>query len=330
MNKTKTIIAGVAFAAIVLFFVYTGWILSKPMPMQIQGEVEATQFKVASKLIGRIDSLPVHKGESIKKGDLLFTVSSPEVEAKFQQAIAAKLAAQAEKNKAYNGARSEDIQAAYNVYLKAEAATEFANKTFKRIDNLFQDGVVPAQKRDEIETKMKVAQESAKAAKAIWEKAQKGARVEDKEAAGALVKRAEAVIQEVSSYLSEMKILSPADGEVANIIAERGELIPAGYPVITLVDLDDVWVTFNIREDLLSKVRKGSILPATFPALGNKTIKLEITFINVLGDYANWNATKTRGDFDMKTFEIHARPTAKVDGLRPGMSALVNWDKLIQ
>ena len=328
MNKTKTIIAGVAFAAIILFFVYTGWILSKAVPLQIQGEVEATQFKVASKLIGRIDSLPVHKGETINKGDLLFTVSSPEVEAKLQQAFAAKLAAQAQKSKAYNGARSEDIQAAYNVYLKAEAATEFANKTFKRIDNLFQDGVVPAQKRDEIETKMKVAQESAKAAKAIWEKAQKGARMEDKKAAGALVQRAEAVIQEVSSYLGEMNILSPADGEIANIIAERGELIPAGYPVVTSVDLKDVWVTFNIREDLLAKVRKGSILPATFPAMGDKTIKLKISYINVLGDYANWNATKTRGDFDMKTFEVHARPVEKIEGLRPGMSALVNWDKL--
>lgn len=328
MNKTKTIIAGVAFAAIVLFFVYTGWILSQPTPLQIQGEVEATQFKVASKLIGRIDSLPVHKGQTIKKGDLLFTVNSPEVEAKLQQAMAAKLAAEAQKNKAYNGARREDVQAAYNVYVKAQAANEFAHKTFKRIDNLFQEGVVPAQKKDEIETKMKVAQETAKAAKAIWEKAKKGARVEDKAAAGALVKRAEGVIQEVSSYLSEMKILAPADGEVANIIAERGELIPAGYPVVTLADLKDVWVTFNIREDLLSNIRKGSILPATFPALGDQSVKLKVTYIHALGDFATWNATKTKGDFDMKTFEVHAVPVSDVKGLRPGMSALVDWDSV--
>lgn len=328
MNKTRNIITGVAIGAIVLFFGYTGWILSRPIPLQVQGQVEATQFKVASKLIGRIDSMPVHKGQEIKKGDLLFTINSPEVKAKYQQALAAKIAAEAQKDKANNGARNEDIQAAYNTYIKAQAASDFAEKTFKRIENLYKDGVVPAQKRDEVETKMKAAQQTAKAAKAIWTKAKNGARIEDKAAAGALVERAQGVIQEVNSYMGEMNITAPSDGEVANIIAEKGELVPAGYPVVTLADLKDIWVTFNIKEDLLAQVRKGTILPAHFPGLGNQKVDLKITYIHALGEFATWNATKTSGDFDMRTFEVHAVPTNPVEGLRPGMSALVNWDDI--
>jgi len=142
------------------------------------------------------------------------------------------------------------------------------------------------------------------------------------------VMQAEGVLTEVNSYLSENHIYAPIRGEIANIIAERGELVPAGYPVITIVDLDDVWVSFNLREDLLASIRKGSIFKARFPALGMKEVMLKINFINALGEFATWNATKTSGDFDMKTFEVHAVPVEKIDGLRPGMSALVNWDEI--
>jgi HlyD family secretion protein len=144
----------------------------------------------------------------------------------------------------------------------------------------------------------------------------------------ALVMQADGVLTEVNSYLSETKIVAPIKGEIANIIASRGELVPAGYPVITIVDLDDVWVTFNLREDLLSSIHKGSTFKARFPALGMKEVLLKVSYINSLGEFATWNATKTSGDFDMKTFEIHAVPAEKIEGLRPGMSALVNWDEV--
>jgi HlyD family secretion protein len=193
---------------------------------------------------------------------------------------------------------------------------------------LYQEGVVPEQQKDEAETKMKAAAETEKAALSLYEKAKNGARSEDKEAAGALVSQADGVLSEVSSYLGERRITAPDRGEVANVIAERGELIPAGYPVVTLIDLSDCWVTFNLREDLLAAIKKGSIIPARFPALGMKEIALKVTYINAMGDFATWNATKTRGDFDLKTFEIQAVPTTKVEGLRPGMSAIVNWDKV--
>lgn len=328
MNKTKGFIIAGTIGLLLIFIGYAIFIVSRPVPLEIQGEVEATQIQVASKLIGRIDSLTVKKGDEVIPGMLLFTISSPELEAKFSQASAVRQAAGAQRDKAFNGAQKEDIQTAYNSWQTALAAAEFAKKTFSRIQNLFQDGVIPEQQKDEVETKMKAAVETEKAARSIYEKAKNGARYEDKNAAGALVLQAEGLISELSSYLNERRISAPIKGEVANVLAERGELIPAGYPVVTLVDLTDVWVTFNLREDLLAQIHKGSRIPARFPALGMKEVMLKVKYINVLGDFATWNATKTRGDFDRKTFEIHAVPVTPTEGLRPGMSALVNWDRV--
>jgi HlyD family secretion protein len=328
MKKTRNYIIFSASIALVLFAAYTIWLICKPQPLEVQGEVEATQIKVASKLIGRIDSLAVSKGTYVHKGDLLFRIESPEVKAKLEQANAVKKAAQAQKDKAYNGVRPEDIQAAFNTWKKAEAASNFASKTYQRINNLFNQGVVAEQKRDEAEAQMIAAVETEKAAKSVYDKAVNGAQTEDKTAAGALVEQAEGVIDEVSSFLNETYIKAPIDGEVANIISERGELVPSGFPVVTLVDLNDVWITFNLREDLLAKIKKGTRFQAKFPALGDKFITLEVTYINALGDYATWNATKTSGDFDMKTFEVHAKPIQKTGGLRPGMTALVNWNEI--
>jgi HlyD family secretion protein len=328
MNKKGNLFAAIGIAGLFIFLIYSTWIISHKAPLEVQGEVEATQIKVASKLVGRIDSLPIHKGDVVKKGQLLFTFKSPEIEAKLEQAHAALLGAKAQNRKAINGAQSEDIEAAYNTYLKAQAANDLAKVTFERVNNLFKEGVLPAQKRDEAETNYKAALETANAAKAIWNKAKNGTRIEDKEAAKSLVSRAEGVINEVESYLNETSIYSPINGEVADIIAESGELVSAGYPVITLVNLKDIWVTFNLREDLLASIHPGSVFMAKFPALKNKEIMLKVTYIHPLGSFATWNATKTTGDFDMKTFEVHAVPVEKVEGLRPGMSALVNWEKL--
>jgi HlyD family secretion protein len=329
MNKKGNLLAAIGVAALIIFLLYSTWLISRPKPIEVQGEVEATQIKVASKLVGRIDSLPVHKGDPIKKGQLLFTIKSPEIEAKLAQAQAALRGAEAQNNKALTGAQIEDIQAAYNTYLKAQASFELAQKTFERINNLYMEGVMPAQKRDEAETQLKASRETANAAKAMWEKAKKGTRIEDKDAARSLVERAEGVINEVKSYISETSIFAPSDGEIANIIAENGELVSAGYPVVTIVKLEDSWVTFNLREDLLASIKMGSTFPATFPALGNKVVLLKVSYINLLGNFATWNATKTTGDFDMKTFEVHAVPIEKVEGLRPGMSALVDWKKVM-
>ena len=328
MNKTKHYVIAGVIIALIIFIGYAIWIIARPIPLEVQGEVEATQVKVASKLIGRIDSLLVHKGDVVQPDLLLFTISSPELDAKYLQASAVRKAAGAQKEKADNGAQKEDIQAAFNSWQTALAVAEFAKKTFQRTDNLFKSGVVAEQQRDEADTRVKAAVETEKAARSLYDKAKNGARYEDKASAGALVMQADGVLTEMNSYLGETRIFAPIRGEIANIIAERGELVPAGYPVITIVDLDDVWVTFNLREDLLAVIRKGLAFKARFPALGMKEVLLKVNYINALGEFATWNATKTSGDFDMKTFEVHAVPVEKVEGLRPGMSALVNWDEV--
>jgi HlyD family secretion protein len=325
MNKTRNFIIGLFFTALLIFLLYTTWLITRPLPLEVQGEIEATQFRVASKIPGRIDSIAVKRGQKVMKGDFLFSISSPEIDAKLLQVTALRNAAQAQSLKAQNGAQKEDIQAAYSTYLKAEAAARLYEKTFTRVANLFKDGVVSEQKKDEAETQMKAGRETADAAKAIWEKAVNGARFEDKRSAQELVNQAEGGIAEVETYLAETSAKAPASGEVANIVSERGELVPTGYPVITLVDLADSWATLYIREDLMADVRMGSEIKATIPALGNKEVNLKVNYISPLADFATWTATKTSGGFDMKSFEIHAVPAAPIEGLRPGMSVLVNW-----
>lgn len=313
--------------AILVFFLYSLWIYSRPKPFEIQGEAEATQIRVASKITGRLDSIAVKKGDEVKKGQLLYILRSPEAEARRDQAVAAREAALAQNRMAVNGARSEDIEAARNSYLKAEAAAVLAEKTYQRILNLYREGVVTAQKKDEAEAGYKMAAETSHAARAMLDKALQGSRPEDKEAARALVSKATAAISEADAYLTETRIYAPQDGEIANILSEKGEIATAGFPVITLANLNELWFTFHLREDLLSSIRKGSTLIARVPALGNREINLRVTFISPLGQFATWNATKTSGDFDRKTFEITAYPTELIEGLRPGMSALIDWSQ---
>lgn len=312
---------------ILVMLIISGWFLLKPQPLIVQGEVEATQIRVASKIVGRVEAVHVDEGESVKKGQHLVTLDSPEILAKLAQATAARNAADAQQKKAYSGTRIEKIQSAFNFWKKAEVGVDLAQKTYNRVKRLYADGVVPAQKLDETEAQLKAAKETAAAARATYDMAVAGARKEDKEAAAAMVDRASGVVSEVEAYLKETNLISPLDGEIVSIIAEPGELISPGYPIITIVDLEDIWVTFNLREDLLSSIRMGSILTARFPALGNQELRLKINYISALGDYATWRATKTSGDFDLKTFEVRAVPLKPAPGLRPGMSAIVTWNQ---
>lgn len=325
MNKTRNFIIGIFFAALLIFLLYTTWLITRPVPLEVQGEMDATQIRVASKVPGRIEQIGVRKGQQVQKGDFLFSISSPEIEAKLQQATAAREAAAAQSLKAKHGAQEEDIQAAYSTYLKAEAAARLYEKTYQRIANLYEAGVVPEQKKDEAETQMKASRETANAAKAVWEKARKGARSEDKKAAEELVKQAEGAIAEVEAYLKETRITAPADGEISNVVPEEGELVATGYPVITLLDLTDNWVVLYIREDMMQNLRMESEFKAAIPALGKENVTFKVNYISPTADFATWTSTKTSGGFDVKSFEVHATPVEKMEGLRPGMSVLVNW-----
>ena len=297
-----------------------------PEPLVIQGEVEATEIRVSAKISGRVDGIYVKEGDTVKESQLLITIESPELEAKLEQANAAKTAAAAQKDKAENGTRREKIVSARNLWLKAQAAEHLANKTYQRIETLYTEGVLPAQKKDEAQAGFIAAQSATRSAKAGYDMAVQGARDEDKTAARALMDKAQGAVEEVESYLKETRLKAPVEGEIACILPERGELITPGFPLVTIIDLDDVWVTFNLKETLLADIRMGSQITARIPALGNKEISLEIIYIKALGEYATWHATKASGDFDLKTFEVRGLPVTKSQGLRPGMSAIVNWN----
>lgn len=329
MKRSSTLILIIAISVCVLVALsIAGWFAINPAEMIIQGEVEATHVLVASKIAGRIEDLKIKKGETVKKGQLLAFIDSPEIRAKMQQAKAAQSAAAAQREKARTGAREEEITAAYNGWLRAKAAADLAEKTFMRIERLHRDGVLPAQKLDEAVAQWEAAKGAEKAAKAAYDMARKGAREEDKESARALADQASGALAEVASYAEEMRVLSPMDGEISGLFPEKGELIGPGSPIAQIVDLNDTWVTFNVREDLLAKIRMATTFEASVPALGNKNIKLKVNYIADMGDFAAKRATKASGDFDLKTFEIRAVPVTVQDGLRPGMSVLVKWDKI--
>ncbi len=319
-NITGLVITIAVFAAVILFSIY---FFSNNEPIYLQGQVEAKQINVAPKVPGRVKAIYKKEGDRVQKGELLLELESTEIDAKLSQAEAVRLAAQAQSDKALHGAREEQIKGAYNVWQQAQAAADLAEKTYQRVSNLFNDKVLPAQKKDEAYTQMVALQKQAEAAKSQYEMAKNGARDEDKTAAQALVAQAQGVITEVNAYKDGAKVYAPADTQIQTIIPNEGEIVNAGYPVMNLIDTNDEWVVFNIREDKMVNYKEGTKFKAIVPALGNQKIELEVKHIAVQADFATWTATKSKGDFDKKTFAIKAYPTAKVEGLRPGMSVLV-------
>lgn len=323
MEAKLEIILIFAFALVMVGV--AGWFFMKPELPNIQGEVEATQVKVSSKIAGRLEAVLVREGERVEKGQLLLILNSPEIEAKLKQATSAEQAADANREKAYSGLRKEDIQAARNSWQKAAAAAELAQKTFQRIERLYSEGVVPAQKLDEARAQNVAAQQTVEAAKALYDMALSGARQEDKDAASALVSQASGVVSEVEAYLQETQITAPIRGEVVEVISEAGEIISPGYPIITILDTSDFWAVFHLREDMLTRFKMGTELVARFPALGDNEYRLKVNYIKALGDFATWRATRAMGEFDLKSFEVRAIPVQRIEGLRPGMSVIVNY-----
>lgn len=323
--QTRHLLIALGTVALVVVLFVAGWLILRPPHLIIQGEVDAKQVQVSSKIGGRILTIDVKRGNPVQKGQLLTTIDSPEIRARLSQAQAAEKAARAQQHKAEKGARVEEIRSARELWLKAKAASVLAEKTYKRIAQLHADGVVPAQKLDEAVANKDAALRTEEAARAAYDMTHAGARIEDKTAAAALATQAAGGVSEVQAHLEDTRLASPIDGEVTDIIPEVGELVSPGYPIINLVDLSDIWVTFNLREDLLSDIRMGGIFTVTLPALGNRKADLKIMYISALGEFATWTSTKSSGDFDLKTFEVRAVPVKPVPGLRPGMSAVIDW-----
>lgn len=322
MKAAKSSLLAVTVLAAAGWIGYSFYQAYQPAPVRLQGQIESQQYSISSKVPGRIDQVYVRKGDDVKKGQLIFTLHSPEIEAKLEQAIAGQKAAGALAQEAENGAREQQIRAAKDQWMKAKAAAELAEKTYLRVNNLYNDGVVAEQKRDEANTQWQAAKYTESAAFQMYEMAREGARAETKQAAQEKARMAAGAVAEVEAYAADTKIESWFDGEVSQVLMQSGELAPQGFPVVTVIDREDSWAVLNVREDLLNHFEKGATFTAYLPAL-NQSLEFKVTHVAVMGDFATWRSTDSAQGFDLRTFEIEARPTAPEAKLRMGMSVVV-------
>ena len=329
MNKQKKysvnnmLLAFIAVLVVIGLVALAGFFLLSTPDEIIMGQAEATQVRISGKVPGRIESYRFSEGDKVMAGDTLVFLDTPDVTAKLQQAEAARLAAEAQSAKASKGARAQEVTGAFEMWQKAKAGLDIAEKSYRRIQNLYDQGVMSAQKRDEAEANYQSMVATEKAAQSQYEMAKEGARYEDKLAAEAIVKQAKGAVAEVESYINERALISPIDGEVAERFPQVGELVGTGAPIMNIVDLNDIWITFSVREDLLNDIKIGAEIKGIIPALQSKEVGMKVYYMKDMGTYAAWKATKATGQFDAKTFEVRARPVEKVSDLRPGMSVII-------
>ena len=327
-KKNYNLLIGVAALVIILIVIsVVGYLVSRPQPVVIQGEAEATEYRVSGKVPGRIEEFRAEEGQTVHKGDTLVIIDSPEIRSKIREANAARAAATAQKDKAMHGARQEQITGAYELWQKAMVGEAVMRKSFERIQRLHDEKVVSDQKYDEVAAQYQAAQATTRAAKSQYDMAVNGARQEDKDAAVALVERANAAVELVNAYKDEIRLTSPSDGIVADIYPKVGELVGQGAPIMTIQDLDDMWFTFNVREDRLKGMQIGDHIRLSIPALNGSTVEAQVYYLAARESYATWKATREIGEFDTRTFEVRARPEGRVEGLRPGMSAIMTVTK---
>ena len=292
----------------------------------LQGQIEATEIRISGKLPGRVDTFFVAEGQAVNRGDTLVGISSPEAWAKLQQANAMENVAKFQNEKIDEGTRLQIIRTAEELWNKSKTDLQLAKSTFQRIQALYKDSVVSAQRCDEAEALYKVAIAAERAAHQQYLLAKAGAQKQDKESARSLVDAAQGTVYEVQSVLQDAWLTAPANGEIATIYVQCGELVGTGTPIMNLVVLQDCHVVLNVREDYLSNFQMGQAFVGKVPALGHTEIVFQVNYISPLGSFATWKSTYN-SSYDMRTFEIHALPMESVNGLRPGMSVLVEMDK---
>ncbi|WP_418698467.1 HlyD family secretion protein [Bacteroides sp.] len=320
-------IAFVIILAITVIVSVAGMLLTRRQPLVLQGQVEATEIRISGKLPGRVDSFLVSEGDWVKAGDTLVVINSPLVEARYRQANAMEQVAQEQNKKIDAGTRRQIIATARQLWDKAQSDLTLAKTTYGRIMTLYKDSVVTSQRKDEVEAMYRAAQAAERAAYEQYQMAVDGARSEDRAAARSLVEAARSGVDEVSALLVDSRLTAPEDGQIATIFPRRGELVAPGTPIMNLVVMSDAHVVLNVREDLMPQFTMGGTFRADVPAIGKKNIEFRIYYISPLGSFATWKSTKQTGSYDMQTFEIHARPTEAVEGLRPGMSVLLTMNE---
>lgn len=322
-KQHKNIIITAACTTLVVAVVAViGAMSIKQEPETIQGQVEVSEYRVSSKVPGRILEIRVKEGDYVNVGDTLAILDAPEVRAKMTQAQSAENAAAAMDEMANNGARQEQVRGAFAVLQQAKAGLEIAQKSYNRVQRLYDEGVMTAQKRDEAFANYKALEAQVKAAQSQYDMARNGARSEEKKATAAQVNRAKGAVAEVNSYIHETMQIAQMAGEVSDVYPKVGELVGTGSPIMSVSLMNDIWGTFNVREDQLEGMKVGSIVTAFVPAF-KKEIRMKVYYIKDQGSYAVWKATKSNGQYDLKTFEVKARPMDKLEGLRPGMSLIL-------
>ena len=323
-ENNNTLLAGLAAViGAVAIVALVGLFAIHPQKELIMGEADASEYRVSNMVPGHIDQIFVSEGDLVKAGDTLAHISSRQVDAKMIQAKAARKAASAQSRKAQGGARQQQVQMAYQVWQKAKAAEEVYKKSYDRVKGLYDKGVVSAQQYDEVNAKYRAAQADCAAAEQQYLMAKEGAQSEDIDAAAALVNRAGGAVAEVQSYLDDSYLIAPVDGEVVEIFAKLGDLVGTGSPVASILDDTDNWFSFSVREDLLQDIRTGQTVSVRIPALNDKTFTCDVRRVQAMASYATWRATKTLGQYDVKSFDVKVVPQEKIDGLRPGMTAIL-------
>ncbi|PAF54331.1 hypothetical protein BKH42_01675 [Helicobacter sp. 13S00482-2] len=324
-KKVELSLIGGLLALIVIWLCVTFYKAYSPKPQILQGQISAKEYSVSSKLAGRIDEVFVKKGEKVKKGDLIYTIKSPELHAKLTQAQAGYEAAKALSNETHKGSREETIISAKDIWQSAKAMASLAEKTYKRIQSLYDNGVVSLQKRDEAYTAYESAKYNENTAYQQYKIALDGASSEIKKAAFEKERVAKGQVSEVQAYIKDIQAYAPVDGEVSNILLHSGELSPSGFPVALIVNMKQAWLKIAVPEKYLKKFEVGQNFEAYIPALDKKAT-FKVDYVSVMGEFATWKATSATKGYDMKSFEIEAKPIEQIEGLRVGMSVLVRLE----
>jgi HlyD family secretion protein len=322
LRTVPSIVVAAVVAAIVGLSV---WYLVRGQPLLIQGEVDATRFDMAARVDGRVAQIPVDRGQNVAAGAVLVKIDNPETLAQKNQAITADLVAEAQLAHINAGTRAEEIAARKAALERAQAAVVLAQKTYDRISKLTGLGHASVADLDKATDSLDESQRGADQAKSAYDQAVNGYTKEEREIAEATVKKAIADTKQVQSIIDQMVVYAPVASQVYQRNVEPGEYVSPGVPLITLIDLNDMWVHFDLREDLVKTLKVGDRFKVRIPALGDREITVEVKLIATKGEYASWRATRATGDFDLRTFSIRAYPVDEVAGLRPGMSAYLDF-----
>jgi HlyD family secretion protein len=322
LARLPGIIVGLVVAAVVLLSL---WFLVRREPLLVQGEVDATRSDLAARVDGRVGDIPVERGQNVAAGAVLVRIDNPETLAKHEQTLAAKLVAEAQLANIKAGTRAEEVAARKAAYERSQAALVLAQKTYERTRQLAEQGNAPQARLDQATDSLHENERGTDQAKSAYDQAVNGYTAEERQIAVANVEKAVADIKAVQSIIDQMVVYAPVASQVYQRNVEPGEYVSPGVPLVTLIDLEDTWIHFDLREDLIKDIKLGDRFDVRIPALGDRHITVEVRLIATKGEYASWRATRATGDFDLRTFAIRAYPVEKVPELRPGMSAYTDW-----